>query len=153
MITPMNVNPLLNLIDEIESSPAYYQFTLQNKLNQAVLAHDTTTVMNIAYNNEFDIHGYSQGSITPLMWASQNGFIDIMIIMINLNVDVNFKSFGGFTALTDAVINGHVEAVQLLLSSGADKTVLNNLGQTLVQLAKNNDIIALLEESTVLCQY
>jgi ankyrin repeat protein len=117
MITPMNVNPLLSMIDMIESSPAYYQFSLQNKLNQAVLAHDTDTVMNIVYNNDFDIHGYSQGSITPLMWASQNGFIDIMIIMINLNVDVNAVSFAGFTALTDAVINGHVEAVQLLLSN------------------------------------
>ena len=146
--TSKPINDILTLIEEIEASPGYTEFLLQNKLNEAVKANDTGTIMQMIYDDGFNIHSYKEGSITPLMWASQYGFIDIITILLNLQVDVNAVSFGGFTALTDAVLHGHLEVAKLLIENGADKSVLTDLNQNLRDITKNEDIIALLDGST-----
>ena len=135
---------LNDYITAIESSPGYAESLLKNKLIDAVRNNNVNTVMDIIYKDGLDVHSFKNGEITPLMWASQYGFIDIMLIMINLQVDVNQMSYGGYTALSDAVVNNNLEAVQLLLTHGADKSIVNSLGHSLSEMTKNVDILELL---------
>ena len=57
---------------------------------------------------------------TPLMWASQEGYISIVDFLLEAGADVNFADPGGFTPLKQAVGESHVDLAELLLLRGAD---------------------------------
>ena len=68
---------------------------------------------------------------TPLMKASEEGFVEIMKMLIEMNVDVEAVNRNGRTALSFAAApsmrlserrDTPIDALQLLLSKGADPT-------------------------------
>ena len=63
---------------------------------------------------------------TPLQYAAQVGNISILKYLLNRSKygDIDYQSPDGFTALYLAVINNHIEAVDLLLSFKSDPMVL-----------------------------
>lgn len=63
------------------------------------------------------------GGLTPLIIASNNGFTEIAVYLIDAGADVNAKSRQGITPLIAAAMNGHADMVALLA------TKITNLDQ------------------------
>src|SRR5262249_58041392 len=64
---------------------------------------------------------------TPLMFASRNGNLDAMKVLLNHQAGVNaIENLRGTTALMWAVEQRHVEAVRLLVERGAKTTAITD---------------------------
>lgn len=81
----------------------------------------TTTQLNTQYEN----------GITPLIWASMYGHLDLVKILIAKGVSLNLRSkYGGYTVLMVTSIKGHLRIVKFLISKGADLNIKNEHGKT-----------------------
>ncbi|XP_015758702.1 PREDICTED: fibronectin type 3 and ankyrin repeat domains protein 1-like [Acropora digitifera] len=56
----------------------------------------------------------------------------------NLSVNVDAKDQNGFTAIMHAALNEHRKVVSLLLNYGADITLWNNRGQSVLDFAPDS---------------
>jgi len=63
----------------------------------------------------------NQHSVTPLMFASRGGHINIVKYLINVKVNVNAKDYYGQTALICARNKNHSEIAKLLVEAGAQE--------------------------------
>ena len=61
--------------------------------------------------------------LTALIVAAQNGFADIVNVLLDHGADVNAKMKDGATALIAACRRGYTDIVTLLLENGGDPTV------------------------------
>lgn len=91
-----------------------------------------------------NVKGFGDKSITPLMWAAQNGNVDIMMWLCDQGVDIEATSWAGYRALTDAVVHGHSDAVIMLLNRKANRNIMTDCGKSLFELTANPDILAIL---------
>jgi len=92
---------------------------------------------------------------SPLMIAAQKGRVDIVKFLIQSGAEVDVKAAGnrkgegaGWTALMAAAMEGHTEVVSHLLSSGADPAVVNESGNTALDIAIKEgemEVVRLLE--------
>ncbi|MCU1716871.1 ankyrin repeat domain-containing protein [Pseudomonas sp. 5P_3.1_Bac2] len=80
----------------------------------------------------------------PIHIAATRGDINEIQLILSQGADVNCKGEHGYTALHDAVEQGHREAVIYLLKHGANSEALNDDGVSPAELAK------LLDESEIL---
>lgn len=72
---------------------------------------------------------YAQGGMTPLLFASRQGFIDVATTLLDAGVDVNQRKGGdNTTALLVATVNGHFDLARLLLERGADPNLASENG-------------------------
>lgn len=76
---------------------------------------------------------------TPLQIAALEGFVDVVQYLINQGCVINCKNIDGDTPLIDAVENGHLEVVNLLLDAGADPRRRNGKGFEPLDLVKVED--------------
>src|SRR4051794_1236106 len=58
--------------------------------------------------------------VSPLFWAAQEGYTDIVDLLLDASANVNFADLGGFTPLKQAVGESHLDTVEHLLLRGAD---------------------------------
>lgn len=61
-----------------------------------------------------------QAGMTPLMFASENGHLNVVVKLIELGANVNQASVYGITALVCAVRMGHLKCIEALIKAGAD---------------------------------
>mmetsp|Transcript_53734 Transcript_53734/g.96601 ORF Transcript_53734/g.96601 Transcript_53734/m.96601 type:complete len:397 (+) Transcript_53734:78-1268(+) len=54
---------------------------------------------------------------TPLIWAANEGHLEVVDFLLSANVDVNVRGFLGATALHRAARYGHMEVLERLLSA------------------------------------
>jgi ankyrin repeat protein len=82
-----------------------------------------------------DAFGY-----TVLMKASENGYIDMVRLLLNKNANINLQNEHkyGYTALMLAAYNGHTDVVQLLLNNNADVNFKTIFGYTALMIASQN---------------
>ncbi|XP_039501967.1 poly [ADP-ribose] polymerase tankyrase [Drosophila santomea] len=82
--------------------------------------------------------------MTPFMFACQNGFTDVVRLLIK---DVSFDAVDnqGCTAIFHAIEKNHVEVVKLLVEAGVNATIANNKGYTPTQVAECHGYYDLLE--------
>jgi ankyrin repeat protein len=59
---------------------------------------------------------------TALMWAADEGFIDVVRLLLGHGADVNITGGLGWTPLLMAAQTNRVEVVRVLLQAGADVT-------------------------------
>lgn len=86
---------------------------------------------------------------TALIWASGNGDVDMVQLLIDNGADINIKNKDGYTALIWASSEGHLDVVRLLLDAGANANIKDNWGNTALDEAILNgyiNISKLLEE-------
>ena len=76
---------------------------------------------------------------TPLQIAALEGFVDIVRYLISQECIINCKNIDGDTPLIDAVENGHLEVVHLLLEAGADPRLRNGKGFEPLDLVNNEN--------------
>lgn len=96
---------------------------------------------NLIEQNHNEVN--SNGS-TPLMWASRNGYLDIVNKIIELDLDnstINTQNNYGKTALIWATKYGHFEVVQALINADADVTLNDSDGKTARDYAQTQDVV------------
>jgi len=109
---------------------------IQLELNNAVYKGQYEVIRELL-NRGADINGIAD-NLTPLMVAAEYGHLDIIQFLFDFGADVNLVC-SGYTALMDAVVFNKPQSVKLLCLLGADRTVRDPNGRSLVNLAKNND--------------
>ncbi|OGV97496.1 MAG: hypothetical protein A3I04_02140 [Nitrospinae bacterium RIFCSPLOWO2_02_FULL_39_110] len=72
--------------------------------------------------------------------ASDEGYLDIVKILLADGADVNKKDNDGSTALIEAVGKGHIDIVKVLLAAGADPDAENDNGVTALWMASSNGL-------------
>lgn len=67
---------------------------------------------------------------TPLHFASQEGFLGAVELLIEKGADVNAKDTNDDTPLHNASVEGYLETVKFLISKGADVNAVNKISMT-----------------------
>jgi uncharacterized protein len=70
----------------------------------------------------------------PLFWASRNGHVKVVSLLIAKGSQVNIATDQGSTPLSTACGFAHEEVVKLLIENGADVNTANNNGATPLRL-------------------
>uniref|UniRef100_A0A5K4FBL1 Acyl-CoA-binding domain-containing protein 6 n=2 Tax=Schistosoma mansoni TaxID=6183 RepID=A0A5K4FBL1_SCHMA len=78
--------------------------------------------------NSNEVHSTDENGMTPLHWASDRGFSDLVSTLIRYNANINAKDAEGQTPLHYACSCGHDEVIQVLLKSNADIYAKDNEG-------------------------
>jgi ankyrin repeat protein len=73
----------------------------------------------------FDNTGTLRGGVTPLYWAAELGYTEVLQVLISKGADFNARGGLYGNALQAASREGHEKVVQLLLDNGADINVQN----------------------------
>ena len=81
----------------------------------------------------------------PIHVAADYGQTEVLELLVSRGANVNGKDKHGLTPLINAVFESHVAAVSFLLNKGADKTVKAPSGDSLVDVAENSEIKAMLQ--------
>lgn len=77
-----------------------------------------------------DVNCRTDEGITPLMYASQNGFTDLVKILVYNGANINLKPGNGIGALMAAVQYGHLEITDYLIEKGANLNQKDKIGRT-----------------------
>ena len=86
---------------------------------------------------------HARTNITVLMMAVQHGYTEIVSTLLKKGVDVNIKDRNGYTALTYAAGEGHIEIAKLLIEQGRWTDTRESFGRALaVAVAKGHTEIA-----------
>ena len=72
---------------------------------------------------------------SPLHYAALSGHKEIVEFFLDNNVNINPIDKGGTTPLHGAIMGGHVEIINLLIKNGADKSFINDEGESLLDYA------------------
>ncbi|XP_003385934.1 PREDICTED: acyl-CoA-binding domain-containing protein 1-like [Amphimedon queenslandica] len=79
-----------------------------------------------------------ENGMTPLHWACDRGYIDIVECLIQNGADVQAKDNDEQTPLHYATSCGHRDVALFLIKSGANVTAIDNTGQSPVDVCEQN---------------
>ena len=82
--------------------------------------------------------GSGGGGLTPLVFASREGHIDTVRVLLDAGAPVNETTEYGWTPLLTAVNNRHYQLAAMLIERGADVNAANKGGWTPLYLATDN---------------
>ncbi|MEX0940884.1 MAG: ankyrin repeat domain-containing protein [Candidatus Babeliales bacterium] len=92
----------------------------------------------------------SNGATTPLHWASFNGSLAVVKLLLENGAVIDVQDYCGWTPLHGASNNGNTEVVKLLLENGAPIDVQDYCGRTPLHCALSNSfakVVKLLEKA------
>jgi hypothetical protein len=93
-----------------------------------------------------DINLKSYYEMTALHLASHEGKIEIISLLLGAGADLNSSLHPrGWTPIFEAAVHGNVEAVEYLIKSGADLSVVDYLGWTVEEVAMYRGFFAISE--------
>ena len=92
-------------------------FSNSTKLHNAIRAGDLKTANQLINKDYFDKP--DKRGCTPLYWASQEGYKEIVKKLIDRGADVNARDKHDSTPLRAAVVKNHLDIVEELIISGA----------------------------------
>ena len=96
-----------------------------------------------------DVNAAGADKTTPIMWASERGFPEIVRLLLDRGADINSQNESGLTALILAARSNRIEVLKLLLAANADKTLKDKLGHTAAKWAatvNNQEVLKILGE-------
>lgn len=96
-----------------------------------------------------DVNQKSNFGDYPIHIASVRGDMNEMKILLDNGANINAIGEHGYTALHNAVEQGHIKMVEFLLNQGIDTTIknINHLtAKELAQITDNQDIYKMLDE-------
>ena len=143
----------------VDIEPCYISPDMNNYLFQAILARDIEAIkMSIKAGANINAIGTNPNipiyDKTLLHWAAQNGYTDVVHILIENGADVYAKNRvyakdrNGNTPLHWAAQNGYTDVVQVLIGNGADVFAKDRNGNTPLHWAAQNgytDVVDILE--------
>ena len=71
-----------------------------------------------------------QGSMTPLLFASREGCVECVTILVEAKADLNAADPDGINPTISALINGHYDVAGRLIDAGADVNLADKTGRT-----------------------
>ncbi|XP_070564922.1 uncharacterized protein [Ptychodera flava] len=86
-------------------------------------------------------------SFAPIHSASQSGQTSVLVALIDKGADVNCRGFAGVTPLHVSAQSGHEKIADTLLEHGADILLVDDGGNTAVDVAKTRKIKTKLKEA------
>lgn len=96
-----------------------------------------------------DVHQKSNFGDYPVHIASVRGSIDEVKVLLDNGADINATGEHGYTALHNAVEQGHIKMVEFLLNQGIDTAIknINHLtAKELAQITNNQEIYNILDD-------
>jgi uncharacterized protein len=107
-------------------------------------AQDESPLMLAALNGELEIcqtlierdADVNKPGWAPLHYAATNSHIPVMQLLLDHHAYIDAASPNGSTPLMMAAMYGNASAVKLLLESGADPSLKNDLGLTAIDFAQ-----------------
>lgn len=88
--------------------------------------------------------------LNPALWHAAGGPLDVLTgvkVVLELGAEVNSADPDGNTALILAAQKGHSQVAKYLLTKGADVGKTNRLGQTAMDVAKDEEMRTVLKEA------
>ena len=119
---------------------------LDNRLTDAARRGDTPAVLEMI--EECPQQYRAEELYLALLWASSHNHTSTMRALITAGADVNAAFYRGHRILSAAAKEGSVDAVRMLLETGADATAEDPWGKTALDYAKRYKhpaVVALLE--------
>jgi uncharacterized protein len=92
-----------------------------------------------------NINAPGAGNTTPVMWASERGFPEVVGVLIAAGANVNAQNDDGLSALMLAARSNRVEVVKVLLAANSDRDLKDKLGNTAAKWATALNHKAVLE--------
>ncbi|KAK7503828.1 hypothetical protein BaRGS_00004951 [Batillaria attramentaria] len=86
-----------------------------------------------------------EGAYTPLIAAAANEHVQVVSALTKHGCDLNAQDADGWTALWHAYSSASEDICRVLLRAGADKSIPNAEGQTVVQDATENEDESMIE--------
>jgi len=109
---------------------------------------DMEDLSNMLIERDSKLGSVDNKKRSALWHSADRGLKKTSALLINSGkIDINSQDSNGYGALAQAVKNGHLAMVSLLINKGADVTLRTNAANTLIMLAilaKNPDIVELL---------
>ena len=100
---------------------------------------------NIKKLSKLELNNIDENGMTPLLWAADRGYNEIVKFLVNENLDINFQDPDGQTALHYASSCGHIDVVESLLLLGADVKIKDSDGLIPVNCAESQEVKKLFE--------
>ncbi len=114
---------------------------------QTVLEEGMTAVVEILLERGWSPHATLGNGWTPLAVAASRNHVALMERLLSVGTPVNatfvLNDVAGVTPLMLAAVNGHEEAVSILLNGGADRTMQASNGASAWALAEGQGYAAL----------
>jgi hypothetical protein len=121
--------------------------TVDNPLHEAA-KRGNINFLNECVGNRMSVNGLDKAGSTPLHWAAHGGHIECVKRLLDVhNCEVNVLNKLGDTPLHSAAWRGHADVVELLLERGARTDLKNNDSKTALDLAKDPQTAALLQQA------
>ncbi len=113
------------------------------KLFRAIIINDYKSVSKLLnpsflFGKKLDVNEKDDTGSSPLCLALENGFNEIIKLLVDQGADVNEKSIFGDPIITACGKNGSKEIVQLLIDKGADVNAKSMHGDTPLIIASSN---------------
>ncbi|CAI9726805.1 E3 ubiquitin-protein ligase MIB2-like [Octopus vulgaris] len=118
----------VNILNKNGCSPLH-EAILKNNIKVVEMVLNTINVYNAQINQQ-DSH-----SRTPLYMACEDGYHNLVELLLKSNVDVNMADKHGRTPLHMACRGGYTEIVQMLLQFKANVNMVDEYGKTPLHMA------------------
>lgn len=114
------------------------QMSLQSKLLMACFEGNEVAVQELLVGNNHLVNSVTFDNKTPIMLASQEGFVNIIKVLQDKGADINYQCETGFNALFYAVIGNQVKVIRYLLDNGSSVNSTDKDGKTPLMIAGQN---------------
>ncbi|CAM1372830.1 ankyrin repeat domain-containing protein [Tenacibaculum xiamenense] len=129
----------INLIDTKGNSLAYYLIESYGDRYK----EDFKKKKDLLVNNGLNLNKIQAGKNTLFHLAIDKNSLNLLKEISSLNLDINAKNSDGLTVLHKAVMSAKdTKIIEYLLSIGAKKSITTEFGETVFDLAKENEILS-----------
>ena len=96
-------------------------------------------------NSGVNINSKDFSNKTPLMYAAEDGAIEILDYLLKNGANINDIDIRGESALMIALKNHNIRAAKFLIESGADLSIINEEDKNILTIAKEIDSKEIIE--------
>ncbi|VAW58181.1 hypothetical protein MNBD_GAMMA11-1036 [hydrothermal vent metagenome] len=137
-LVELNLEKLHELLDKYASKELSDSDNRLRVLSESLKASYITEIRKLIKNGA-DVNIKNKWDATPLLMAAQEGYTQIVTVLLKANADVNAaEKTNGATPLHMAAENGHTQIVAILLKANADVNVAGIDGGTPIYIAAQN---------------
>ncbi|GFT34149.1 histone-lysine N-methyltransferase EHMT2 [Nephila pilipes] len=88
---------------------------------------------------KFDVNLQDDGGWTPLVWACEHNYVDLIQWLLDLGADPNVRDNEENTALHWAACSGNNDILEMLLDNGCNLSFVNQRGDSALHIAARKD--------------